>query len=163
MQTGEIILTMAGVAIVTAALALYSSRQKKAAWSGQVVNTERYQDADENDNYVLHIRTDEGKLMKVRMNAYQFGQFRTGDRILKRAGDPSPVKAMDPTANYVVLPVFCAKCGTAIAGTVNFCPACGASLKAAPRVPRVCMQCGNEALPGESFCVKCGKKIPLNP
>lgn len=163
MQIGEIILTVASVAIVTVVLTLYSNRKKKDAWSGRVEKLDRYQDTDDEDVYILHVRTDEGKLMKMRTNAYMFGQFRTGDRILKRAGDPSPVKAMDPTANYVVLPVFCAKCGTAIAGTVNFCPACGASLKAAPRVPRVCMQCGNEALPGESFCVKCGKKIPLNP
>jgi hypothetical protein len=171
MQTGEIIITMAGVVIVTAALVFYSNRQKKAAWSGQVVNAERYQDADDNDNFVLHVRTDEGKLMKVRMNAYQFGQFRTGDLIVKRAGNPSPVKVPEPAASNAdapapanrsnggtILTVACPKCRAAVAGAVvNFCPTCGASMIEHPCVPRVCKQCGNEA-----FCVKCGNKILSN-
>lgn len=48
----------------------------------------------------------------------------------------------------------CPQCGQPATAESNFCPHCGACLRA------VCGQCGKQLKPGDRFCPECGTPVP---
>ena len=78
----------------------FQKKKMQASWYGVVTNVKEEADYYDDDNnfqeglIVIHYRTDAGKKGKIRLRKDQFlkmfPDLKTGDRIVKRAGDAFP-------------------------------------------------------------------------
>lgn len=66
------------------------------------------------------------------------------------AGEPTAPARKTPPSGKI-----CNVCGTAARREANFCPACGANIKA----PALCPVCGHPHRPSVNFCISCGTAL----
>lgn len=89
-------------------------------------------------------------------------ELRTGEELTDRRMYDS---LMPSKRNAPPLPEQCYDCGRSVSPEANFCPGCGADLRApaspaSPESPAYCAECGEPFERSDEFCTNCGVARP---